>query len=54
MLDDEQDGIQWLIDRLNTYHKERQQALDDALHALDADAFKKQINSCIKKSALRH
>ena len=54
VLDDEQDGIQWLIDRLNTYHKERQQALDDALHALDADAFKKQITSCIKKSALRH
>ena len=51
---DEQDGIQWLIDRLNTYHKERQQALDDALHALDENAFKKQISSCIKKSALRH
>ena len=26
----------------------------DALHALDEDAFKKQINSCIKKSALRN
>ena len=50
---DEQAGLQWLIDRLDTYHKQQQRALDDALKALDADALKKQIASCIKKGALR-
>jgi exopolyphosphatase/pppGpp-phosphohydrolase len=48
---EEQAGVQWLIDRLDTYHQQEQQALDAELQALDENALHQQINSCISKGA---
>ena len=51
---EQQAGVQWLIDRLNTYHQQRQKDLDNALQTLDQDALKQQIASCIPKGALHN
>ncbi len=48
---EEQAGVQWLIDRLDIYHQQEQQALDAELQALDEDALRQQINTCISKGA---
>jgi CHAD domain-containing protein len=42
-------GVQWLIDRLDTYHRQEKQALDTELEALDADTLRQQIESCLSK-----
>jgi CHAD domain-containing protein len=52
--DEQQAGVQWLIDRLNTYHQQQQKDLDNALQTLDQDALKQQIASCIPKGALHN
>jgi exopolyphosphatase/pppGpp-phosphohydrolase len=44
-------GVQWLIDRLDTYHRQEKQALNAELQALDEDALRQQIDSCIPKGA---
>jgi CHAD domain-containing protein len=48
---EQQAGLQWLIDRLDTYHQQRQKALDNSLQTLDQNALKQQIQSCIPKGA---
>jgi exopolyphosphatase / guanosine-5'-triphosphate,3'-diphosphate pyrophosphatase len=48
---EEQAGVQWLIDRLDIYHQQVQQALNAELQALDADALRQQINACLSKGA---
>lgn len=47
-------GRQWLIDRLEAYHKQEQQTLDAELEALDEEALKQQVDSCITKGAAHH
>lgn len=47
-------GRQWLIDRLQAYHKQEQQALDAELESLDEEALEQQIDSCITKGASNH
>jgi uncharacterized membrane protein YccC len=42
-------GVQWLIDRLDTYHQQEKQALDRELQALDEDTLRQQVESCISK-----
>ncbi len=44
-------GVQWLIHRLETYRQQKRQDLDTFLQALDQDALKKQIQSCISEGA---
>jgi exopolyphosphatase/pppGpp-phosphohydrolase len=46
---EEQAGVQWLIDRLESYHQQEEQALDSELQALDENALRQQIDSCIPK-----
>jgi exopolyphosphatase/pppGpp-phosphohydrolase len=49
VVSEEQKGVQWLIDRLNSYHQEEKQVLDTELQALDEEDLQKQIDSCIPK-----
>jgi hypothetical protein len=46
---EEQPGIQWLIDRLHTYHQQQQKVLDTSLQKLKKKALKQQIQSSIPK-----
>lgn len=47
-------GRQWLIDRLEAYHKQEQQTLDAELEAFDEEELKQQVDSCIAKGAAHH
>ena len=44
-------GVQWLINRLETYRQQTRQDLDAFLHALDEDKLKQQVRSCISEGA---
>ncbi len=44
-------GVQWLIDRLDTYHRQEQQSLDAELQSLDADTLRQQIDTLVSKGA---
>ena len=48
---EEQDGVQWLVDRLEGYHSQEKQALDAELQALDEDALRQQIDATVPKGA---
>ncbi len=51
---EERAGVQWLIDRLNTYHKQEEQVLDTELQKLDEDAIQQQIDNYIPKGAIQN
>jgi exopolyphosphatase/pppGpp-phosphohydrolase len=52
VLGEEQEaGVQWLIDRLDSYHRQEKQTLDAELLALDEDTLRQQADSCIPKGA---
>jgi len=51
---EEQAGVQWLIDRLDTYHQQEKQLLNAELQALDEVALRHQIDTCISKGAVHH
>ena len=42
-------GLRWLIQRLDTYRQQRQQALADFFSRLDERDLKKQVESCIRE-----
>jgi hypothetical protein len=44
-------GVQWLINRLETYRQQKRQDLDAFLHELDEEKFKQQVRSCISEGA---
>lgn len=46
---EEKAGIQWLIDQLSTYRKQRQQELEAFFQGFDADILKNNITSSIPK-----
>jgi len=52
--EEQEAGVQWLIDRLESYHQQEKQALDAELQALDEDALRQQIASCLPKGAAHH
>ena len=52
--EEQEAGVKWLIDRLNGYHQQEQQALDTNLAALDEDTLRQQVDSSIPKGAARH
>ncbi len=45
-------GLQWLIQRLDSYRRQRQRALADFFKRLDEKDLKKQVESCIKEGDL--
>jgi exopolyphosphatase / guanosine-5'-triphosphate,3'-diphosphate pyrophosphatase len=51
---EERAGVQWLIDRLHSYHQQEEQVLDTELQKLDEDAIEQQINNCIPKGAAQN
>lgn len=51
---EEQAGIQWMIDRLHTYRKEKQETLEAFFETLDEDALRQQVTSCISEGASSH
>jgi CHAD domain-containing protein len=54
VVSEEQAGVHWLIDRLNSYHQQEKQVLDRGLQSLDEDALRQQIDTCIPKGAAHH
>jgi hypothetical protein len=48
----ERAGMEWLIERLKIYRKQRQQQLEEFFTTFDEDDFKQQVVTCIKKEAL--
>ena len=51
---EEQVGVRWLIDRLQTYHQQEEQTLDAELQNLDEDAMHQQIDTLIAKGASKN
>lgn len=52
--EEQEAGVQWLIERLDRYHRQEKQALDMQLAALDQNALRQQIDSSIPKGAVQH
>jgi exopolyphosphatase/pppGpp-phosphohydrolase len=44
---EEKDGVEWIIERLNTFRQQKQQELESFLHKFDEDTLKKQIELLI-------
>ncbi|HEV2583671.1 MAG TPA: CHAD domain-containing protein, partial [Ktedonobacteraceae bacterium] len=53
---DEQPGIDWLIERLQTFRQEKQRDLGQYLHELEKIDFKRQVEAClpVKKAEAQH
>ena len=49
MSSQDQAGVQWLIDRLETYHKQQEKVLEASLQKLDEKAFLQQVKTCISQ-----
>ena len=52
--EEQEAGVQWLIDRLESYHRQEKQALEAQLSTLDEDALRQQVDSSIPKGAAQH
>jgi CHAD domain-containing protein len=46
---DEQPGMQWLIERLQSFRQEKQRELEEFLRYLDRKALEQQVDECIPK-----
>ncbi len=44
---EEKEGVQWIIERLNTFRQQKQQELESFLHKFDEDTLKQQIELLI-------
>ena len=53
MAADAQPGVQWLIDRLQTFRQEKQDELEDFLLALDQDRLEQEVKACISKGQVQ-
>jgi exopolyphosphatase/pppGpp-phosphohydrolase len=47
--DEEVAGVQWLIQRLEYYRKQKQQALEDFFRGMNEKALRKQVVACIQE-----
>jgi exopolyphosphatase/pppGpp-phosphohydrolase len=47
-------GMQWIIERLETFRQQKQQGLESFLNTLDEDTLKKQIASLIPEGVVSH
>ena len=51
---EEQVGIQWLIDRLQSYREKHQHAMDAFFKRFDEHAFRRQIEACLSREEVQH
>lgn len=49
--DEAEQGVQWLIARLQSYRKQQQAVLEALLQQLDQDALQRQIADCLREGA---
>ncbi len=49
---EERAGVEWLIERLKVYRKQKQEQLEEFFATFDENDFKQQVVTCIKKGAL--
>ncbi len=49
MSSQDQAGVQWLIDRLETYHKQQEKVLKASLQKLDEKAFRQEVKACLSQ-----
>jgi exopolyphosphatase/pppGpp-phosphohydrolase len=47
-------GVEWIIERLQTFRQQKQLELESFLQRLDEDTLKKQIESCIPEGVMSH
>ena len=47
--DEEVAGVQWLIQRLESYRQQKQQALEDFFRGMDEKDLRKQVAACIQE-----
>ncbi len=47
-------GVEWIIERLQTFREQKQLELESFLQDLDEDDLKKQVESCIQEGAASH
>jgi exopolyphosphatase/pppGpp-phosphohydrolase len=47
-------GVEWIIERLQTFREQKQQALESFLQRMDEDALKKETELCIVEGATSH
>ncbi len=52
--EEERAGIQWLMQRLDTYRQQKQKALQDFFATFDEKALRKRIASCIQEGVSHH
>lgn len=51
---DERPGVEWLIERLQSFRQKKQRALEHYLHDLDTDALARQIEACIARDGVQN
>jgi len=51
---EEQEGVQWIIERLDTFREQKQRALEAFLQQFDEDTIEKQIASLIPEGVVSH
>lgn len=47
--EEEQKGVRWLIERLQTYRQQKQQELDVVLRRLDGKKLEEQLKACVRE-----
>ncbi len=47
-------GVEWIIERLQTFREQKQLELESFLQDLDEDALRKEIESCIQEGVASH
>jgi exopolyphosphatase / guanosine-5'-triphosphate,3'-diphosphate pyrophosphatase len=47
-------GVEWIIERLQTFREQKQLELEAFLQGLDEDALRKQVESCIQEGVASH
>jgi CHAD domain-containing protein len=50
----EQPGMQWLIERLQSFRQEKQRELDRFLRTLDKREFEQQVEACVPEEQVPH
>jgi hypothetical protein len=47
-------GVEWIIERLQTFRAQKQIELESFLQGLDEDALRKEIELCIQEGVVSH
>jgi hypothetical protein len=54
MKSEDKTGVEWIIERLQTFRQQKQLELESFLQRLDEEALKQQIESCIPEGVMSH